>query len=185
MRLPLAITLLWASAAQAQTVCLGDSVTRSTPFVQPGEGYCERLGGINAGIGGQTAWEGLQRFRSDVLSRRPDVVVIMFGLNDAARHEPLERYSTSLRRMVRLAGTAKVVLMTPNPYLNNRERNRELLPYVVRARRVARRSKVRLVDNYTNFAELGLIDWLEGYFADELHPNKEGHMIIFKGVPHD
>lgn len=174
--------LLLLLLLQAQTVCIGDSVTRSTPYVKFGEGYCELLGGINAGVGGQTAVQGLERFKRDVLSHHPKRVIIMFGLNDAPNGVSLATYKLSLKRMILMAGKRKVVLMTPNPYWNNHARNRELLPYVHAVREIAKSKKLRLVDNYAHFAELGLIDELGSYYADDLHPNAFGHQEIIKAV---
>ena len=37
---------------------------------------------INAGIGGDMAKRGAERFERDVLSKNPDLIVICYGLND-------------------------------------------------------------------------------------------------------
>jgi len=37
---------------------------------------------INAGIGGQTSWEGLARLERDVTSKKPDMCFVAFGAND-------------------------------------------------------------------------------------------------------
>lgn len=83
---------------------------------------------INAGVGGNTTKMAQARFEKDVLSVKPDVVVIMFGINDAAvdvwKDPPadkprvsLEDYRRNLTEMIRdlKEQGARVVLMTPNP----------------------------------------------------------------------
>lgn len=51
---------------------------------------------INSGIGGETANMGLARFDRDVISYRPDLVVISFGVNDHAEHD---KYIAALSEM--------------------------------------------------------------------------------------
>ncbi|MFZ9681843.1 MAG: SGNH/GDSL hydrolase family protein, partial [Cephaloticoccus sp.] len=70
---------------------------------------------INAGISGHTTADGLTRLESDVLAHAPNLVVVMFGMNDVVRSTP-EAYADHLRRIVRQlsARGVEVVLMTPN-----------------------------------------------------------------------
>jgi lysophospholipase L1-like esterase len=44
---------------------------------------------INAGVGGQTAVQGLARIDRDVISKNPDLVVVCFCLNDALYEEEI------------------------------------------------------------------------------------------------
>ena len=69
---------------------------------------------INAGIGGITASGSLGRIESQVLTHRPDLIIVCFGLNDV--NDPLERYLSALRTIFEkcLASGADVIFMTPN-----------------------------------------------------------------------
>ena len=69
---------------------------------------------INAGIGGTTAKQALARLDRDVLSHRPDLVTVCFGLNDV--NYPLDEYITSMREILvrSLAVTENVIVVTPN-----------------------------------------------------------------------
>lgn len=72
---------------------------------------------INAGISGQNAELGLARLERDVLSYNPDLVVVCFGLNDAAEGaERLPAYEAALTEIfTRVKETgAEVIFMTPN-----------------------------------------------------------------------
>lgn len=83
---------------------------------------------INAGIGGNNTNQAKARFETDVLSRKPDTVIIQFGINDSAvdvwKDPPathprvaLSRFTENLTHFVnslRQAGV-QVILMTPNP----------------------------------------------------------------------
>ena len=81
----------------------------------------------NRGVPANTTTDALARFESDVLALNPELVVIQFGLNDAAvdvwrdppatgPRVPVDRYSANLRHMVETlqARGCAVVLMTPN-----------------------------------------------------------------------
>ena len=167
----LAWTLLALRAASAvepvRIVCLGDSVTKAVrKGVEPHETFCALLQNslaqadrpvevINAGIGGNTTEDGLKRFQPDVLDHKPQVVVIMFGLNDswidagkADSRLTVHEYRANLDTMLELliGHEIKVVLMTPNPALvptYGPERNATLRPYVEVVRSLARHHELR------------------------------------------
>ena len=72
---------------------------------------------INAGISGQDAKLGLARLERDVLSYKPDLVVVCFGLNDATGGaEYLSAYEAALKEIfTRVKETgAEIIFMTPN-----------------------------------------------------------------------
>jgi acyl-CoA thioesterase-1 len=206
----LLILLVWSlfaipatsGAEPVRIVCLGDSVTRAVrPGVEPHQTFCALLQQslsepdhpvevINAGIGGHTTKDGLQRFQSDVLDRRPRVVVIMFGLNDswidageAESRLTVHEYRANLETMLELliGHEIKVVLMTPNPALAptyGPERNATLRPYVDVVRDLARRRELPLVDVYQHFAELAQQREINSLFTDDMHPNPAGQQQL-------
>lgn len=82
----------------------------------------------NAGVGGNTTRDGLRRLEKDVLAYRPRVVVVSFGINDAAvdvwkkppatePRVPLAEYRENLRTIAAKvkAVDAEVIFVTPNP----------------------------------------------------------------------
>jgi len=150
--------------------------------VEPGEGYCELLGGINRGVGGETSLQGLSRFKQDVLPHNPKMVIIEFGINDSLKGVSVADYRHALRKMVRLVKHKKVIIITPNPWFHDYSLNIALTPYVVAAKKVAKQEKVILVDNWTRFAILSLSKHLSEYYADYIHPNAEGHQAIYLNV---
>jgi lysophospholipase L1-like esterase len=182
-----AISWLFILSARADTlVCIGDSVTLGS---QVGDSnYCQRLGGINAGVGGDTTVQGLERFRRDVLVHNPRTITIGFGLNDPSNGISVKQFRANMLAMIRLANPKrrKVVLLTPNPrpvgyFGETKEQlNGKLYPYVLEIRRIARQQKLQVVDVYAKFAELGLRDDMLKYFADIIHPNAAGHDVIYK-----
>lgn len=69
---------------------------------------------INAGIGGITAAQSLDRMESQVMAHNPDLVIICFGLNDV--NQDLDEYLDALCAMFTRCNLSKVdtIFMTPN-----------------------------------------------------------------------
>jgi len=155
---------------------------------------------VNAGVGGHNTRHALQRLEKDVLAEKPDAVIVMFGVNDAAMVDagpvaraeprvPLEEYRRNLETIVRRIreGGAKVVLCTPTPmsrayaysnvgaYAQNEEMNFMLRRYAEAAREVARSTGATLVDAFRLF--LDRPDGLK-LIEDGCHPYVEGHRIL-------
>lgn len=86
-------------------VCFGDSITFGYG-AQPGDDYPSILAQmvampvINAGIDGDTTSEALKRLRTDVLDRKPFLVVIEFCGNDFLRKFPKEATVENISRMI-------------------------------------------------------------------------------------
>ncbi|MBP7560325.1 MAG: hypothetical protein KBA64_07565 [Armatimonadetes bacterium] len=109
-------------------VCLGDSVTAGGDLASVvGQGYVGALerelkrrfpGGridvINAGVGGTPSAFGLERLQRDVLDHHPDLVTVMFSLNDAGT--PADVYAAQLTEITDRceAEGAEVIHMTSN-----------------------------------------------------------------------
>ena len=120
---------------------LGDSVTqgcfdlymkgeRLRPYTDSKSGYHEKVREIlgilypdvpvniiNAGISGDTATGGSKRLERDVLSYKPDLVVVCFGLNDTSfEQDGLEDYCSALKDIFSrvMKSGAELIFMTPN-----------------------------------------------------------------------
>lgn len=165
-------------------VAFGDSTTATRGSLKI---YCDQLRGlcdeagrnvdiINSGVGGNHTDLAMKRFDRDVLQHDPGIVIIQFGINDAAvdvwKNPPatqprvnLERYAKNLREFVQQlqARKIRVILMTPNP-LRWTERLKQLYgkppyrpddvdgfnvllsQYSAATRQVAHSEKVTLID---------------------------------------
>ena len=210
-------------------VCLGDSVTHGCfdAFVDergdvgtvyaPAKGYAAQLERklralypvaagtvVNAGIGGDDAAGGLARLDRDVLSFKPDLVVINFGLNDSMHpnfEEGLEMYRAAMRGMMRRVteSGAECILLTPNfmcRYVSNAlpdERIRRiarsaaeiqnagvLAAYVAAARREAAELCVPVADAYARWHTLSEngVDTTAMLSNFINHPTVEAHAIF-------
>jgi lysophospholipase L1-like esterase len=81
----------------------------------------------NSGVGGNTTRDALKRLERDVLAHRPRIVVIGFGINDAAvdvrktppavgPRVPLAEYRENLRTIaIKARAAAKIIFLSPNP----------------------------------------------------------------------
>ena len=124
--------------------CLGDSVTHGCFEVfmnrfnqidtryRPDRGYVAQLrrrldvlypaaavSVLNAGVSGGNAGHGLARLERDVLSHRPDLVIVNFGLNDSGNDDVeggLKAYAANMAAIFDrvLAAGAECMLLTPN-----------------------------------------------------------------------
>jgi lysophospholipase L1-like esterase len=117
---------------------LGDSITRGGGWHSQISLFYEtrfptkRITWLNAGISGDTSGGAVQRLSWDVMDRQPDTVVIMLGMNDAARDDlPSElgmgevgsakrvaEYAKNTRSLIEKlqAAKVKIILCTPSPY---------------------------------------------------------------------
>ena len=69
---------------EKRVVLMGNSITDGWPGTRPDFFKKNKL--IGRGIGGQTSYQFLLRFRQDVLDLKPKVVVINYGTNDIAEN---------------------------------------------------------------------------------------------------
>ena len=180
-------------------VCFGDSVTGLYYHTGGRRTYTDMIGialrkavpdanvtMINAGISGNTAMAGLKRIERDVLAKKPDLVTVMFGLNDMVRRS-VDQYRENLEEIVtrcRAAG-AEVLLCTPNAVTDTSSRpTAKLLEYCAAMRKVAEEMRVPLCDTYAAFDELRTEDRLHWRLtmSDAIHPNMGGHRFIAEQI---
>jgi lysophospholipase L1-like esterase len=109
-----------------RVVWLGDSITAAHTYGRYVETYFLlrrpdlKLTFINAGIGGHSALNGLNRLEQDVLSHRPTVVVVNFGMNDAAYpmgspHAAFIQNIDAIIDRLRQGGVQRVIWVEPTP----------------------------------------------------------------------
>jgi lysophospholipase L1-like esterase len=107
-------------SGERRIVFLGNSITEGWINTDPdffkGKNY------INRGIGGQTTPQMLVRFREDVINLKPEVVVILAGINDIAENtgpSKIENVAGNIFSMAELARAShiKVILSSVLPAL--------------------------------------------------------------------
>lgn len=132
-------SLCSAGEKPLKIVALGDSTTAGTPgFRSPAESPPKGEGNpesqyeywmlqrhpdwkvLNMGINGQRSDQILRRFDKDVLEHKPDVLIVLAGVNDLYQGVPVEYIQDSLKEIYRKAqeNNIKVVACTVLPYNN-------------------------------------------------------------------
>lgn len=137
---------------------------------------------INAGVSGDTAGDGLRRLERDVLARRPDLVLVSFGLNDMKNALPVQKFTSDLAAVVDgISGSgAQVVLMTTTRL----QRGTSVLaranpaPYNQAIRDLAMERGIPLLDVWEGFEGLNTPE----YLMDVAHPNAEGYRELARIV---
>lgn len=162
---------------------------------------------INAGVGGNSTALARARFERDVLAHDPALVILQFGINDAAvevwqgANQPrvsLDDYAANLTYFVQTVRPhgAAVILMTPNPMAwtedlkamygqppydpNDPDGFNVLLKvYTQKMRDIAQVESVPLVDAYAAFEAYGREEGqsVSDLLLDGMHPNAKGHAL--------
>ena len=164
----------------------------------------ERLGSkvevVNAGVNGDIVTLAIERLKSDVLDRKPDIVPIMFGGNEAGFYRPetdgfadtprvgRDEFKATLGKVVdRLRAEGITVVLMTCPPMTDRYGGMHLDPcqkhginflvkdYAQTMRDVAAEKGVELIDVYRSFQQEAST---RDYFPDGLHPDARGHRVI-------
>jgi lysophospholipase L1-like esterase len=183
-----------------RVVWLGDSITAAYTYGR----YIETffllrrpdldLTFFNAGIGGHSALDGLNRLDRDVLVHRPTVVVINFGMNDAAYppNSPHAAFIQNIKTMIerlREGGVKRIIWVEPSPAniagvappskLIDRQRQLERLVSSMQAQRVdADVLKVQWQQPLKNALALTASSPDVKLIPDRIHPNALGHALM-------
>lgn len=189
----------WPNNRAVNIVCHGHSVPAgyfATPMVDSLNAYPHLLytglkhrypfaviNVIVAAKGGENSESGAERFERDVLTHRPDIITIDYGLND--RRLGLEQAYEAWSRMITagLQAGAKILLLTPTPDMTQavsyQGEDRHLLPdHAAQIRELAARYGVGLVDSFKSCMERSTNGDLSDILAWSNHPNRLGHECV-------
>jgi lysophospholipase L1-like esterase len=165
-------------ATNGLVVFIGDSITQLWPV----ENFVE--GAVNQGMSGDETSQMLARFNSDVLSRRPAVVVILGGINDIRNHLACD--TGNLLAMVQAAQAANIgVVVGTLPDATNLGAESDLK----RAQVVAFNEEIRSAATVYGYevADYFSVTRQSGArgarkFSDGLHPNKTGYSAMWTAL---
>ena len=175
------------AATEKRVVFLGDSITDYWKLADyfPGKPY------INRGIDGQSTPQMLVRFRQDVISLHPKVLVVLAGTNDVAgvtgrtRNEDIEANYASMAELARLHDI-RVVFASVLPANNYTEDAKESYALRPRERILALNSWLK---DYCTKNGLVYLDYFSAVVDDKgmlkrnlsdegLHPNASGYKVM-------
>ena len=181
-------------------VITGDSITHGAAHTRGSRSYPEHFAErvrwemgrvrdvvINTGISGDRADGILADLDWRVLQFRPNVVSLMFGMNDCVGGKPnREIFRTKLTEVTRRVQEAGAipVLNTPNTVVlaNSAPRSDELEAYAQIVREIAAERQAILVDHYKHWGtakprQEDLVAWIED---KSIHPGVYGHREFAK-----
>lgn len=133
---------------------------------------------LNVSISGETSAGGLHRLGNLLNQKKPGLVVLELGANDALRGLPITETKNNLRKMIQMSkkSGAKVLLLgmqiPPNYGQNYTNQFRGLFS------NLAKEEDVALLPFFLS----DVADRAELFQADRLHPNVEAQSILFKNV---
>ncbi len=187
--------LLAARREPVRIVCIGDSITGVYYHSGGRRAYPEmlqialqqlypqaQLTVKNAGISGDTTTGGLKRLERDVLAHKPQLVTIMFGMNDLVG-TPVDVFKKNLREMIARCRTsgAEVVLCTQNSIVETPQRPcARLAEFTQAIREVAKEETLLVADCFAAFEAVHGADAAEWnlLLSDTIHPNMAGHKLF-------
>ncbi len=140
---------------------------------------------IVTAIGGENSVAGAKRFKKEVLTHKPDILLIDYALND--RRVGLEKSYIAWSKMIKKAKKQhlKVILLTPSPdqRVDYVSADNELKQHSDQIIRLAKENQVGLVDSYKAFEFLySDKEALSKYMSQVNHPNEMGHELIAKEI---
>ena len=137
----------------------------------------------NEGVSGETSSDGVTRLPL-LLEKKPDVVVIGFGMNDWRKGVSRTQYKTNLALMIDEFEKiqVRVILTTISPSYNFKTRtyHDEVDNYSNSVRELAKEKKLKIAD--INALWKQRINKPYKGLKDELHPNFKGYSVICESL---
>nr|WP_208751965.1 SGNH/GDSL hydrolase family protein [Bacillus cereus] len=174
-------------------VCFGDSITADETFFDGTPRLTPRLQEMfpnwkveNAGVPGDNTFDALNRIEEDVLSHKPDFVTVFLGTNDAVSFSQgsLQVYKENLEKIVKRISSDKVLLISPAPVDEERQRNRTnkvLGQYADVVEEVAKETGSHFLNLYAEMIqERDYKRFVENDEKDGLHFGIEGYEYVTK-----
>ncbi|MEH7378900.1 GDSL-type esterase/lipase family protein [Bacillus sp. JJ1533] len=137
---------------------------------------------INKGHPGWTSIQALENIEEEVLSYHPDLVISMFGINDARGHNkysphalpvPVNQYKENNRKILEKlkANGIKVVIISPTTITNNKNNGKKTqIHYINAIKSLAQEEKVR----YVNGGDISI----NGNLSDGIHFKAEKYQLL-------
>lgn len=170
-----------------RVVFMGNSITEGWVEIRPD--FFNENGYIGRGIGGQTSYQFVVRFRPDVINLKPKLVVINAGTNDVAENTgPFDLQTTfgNIVSMVELAKANKIkVILTSvlpaakfswNKGITDAPDKIEALNALIKE--YAKKHKIPYVDYYTPMVTGPERALNPAYSQDGVHPTAEGYEVM-------
>lgn len=175
------------SKKEKRVVFMGNSITEGWVKIHPE--FFKDNNFVGRGISGQTTYQFLLRFRDDVISLQPKLVVINGGTNDVAENTgefDIERTFGNIASMAEMAKANKIkVILTSvlpaagfrwNKKITDAPDRIEALNAKIKA--YAKANKIPYVDYYEPMVSGPERALNPAYSKDGVHPTLEGYLVM-------
>ena len=178
------------AAGENRVVFMGNSITESWPVVRPD--FFKSSNYIGRGISGQTTPQMLLRFRTDVISLQPKIVVILAGVNDIAQNTgfiSIEMIAENIMTMTELARyhNIEVIICSVLPAIDFPwKRGLEPVNKIIKLNSIlknyAAQNDLTYVDYHSAMKDKDNGLKVPEYTTanDLVHPNEAGYMVMEK-----
>jgi len=158
-------------------VCFGDSLTQGVGASQEHDypsllAQMLQMPTINAGVGGNTTRDALERLDRDVLQKNPRLVIVEFCGNDFLQKIPVAETIQNLDEIVRRIQEAKAMVV-----LVHLRAGFFVDEYLKGFERIARKRQTLLIKNILK----GILG-TPRLKSDQLHPNDDGYAIMAQRI---
>lgn len=184
----LLMSIVTLTKANTTILVMGDSLSaeyglaRGTGWVKLLEDQLQKQSSpwkvFNASISGETTSGGLTRMQALLEQKKPGIVLLELGANDALRGLSVEQTEKNLRKMIQESkkSGAKVLLfgMQIPPNYGQDYTNQFKAIYL----KLAKQEGVELLP----FFMQGIASQKELFQADNIHPNEKAQEILFRNV---
>ena len=174
--------------ANSTILVMGDSLSaeyglsRGTGWVKLLEDQLQKQASpwtiFNASISGETSSGGLTRLATLLKQKKPGIVFLELGANDALRGLSIDQTEKNLRKMIQMSkqSGAKVLLfgiqIPPNYGQDYTNRFKTMYP------KLANQEGIELLPFFLK----DIASQKEYFQADNIHPNEKAQILLFKNV---
>lgn len=174
--------------ANSTILVLGDSlsaeygISRGTGWVKLLEDQLQKQSSpwiiFNASISGETSSGGLTRLPALIQQKKPGIVLLELGANDALRGLSVKQTEKNLRKMIQISkqSGAKVLLfgiqIPPNYGQDYTNQFKSIYP------KLATQENIELLPFFLK----GVASQKDYFQADNIHPNEKAQLQLFKNV---
>ena len=144
-------------------------------------------GALDEGIAGQTTDQMQQRFASDVLSKNPDIVVILGGTNDLRLEDSPSIDSIAAMASAAAAAGIHVVIGTVPPselwlgstFLTQAQTGPAIRQFNLQLRQLASAQGYDLADYWSPMVDGDGSTNEDLFLSDRIHPNADGYAVMW------
>lgn len=192
---------------QSTILFLGDCITGANRNQNDprdtGEGFVSRISDalksyritvVNKGVDESKSIDLLNRYESDVLDVKPDVVVIYIGMNDVWHHytkniyTPNDAFENNIKTLCeKIKNDLNIPIIMIEPFIiditeEHHKMREELWQKVDILRKLARRYATEYIALDGSFASACIKHDINYYTIDGVHPTNEGHKFIARRI---